>query len=105
MAVDGDEVIVGEVVVEEVIFEEPSAPGPGTGTTKEAAAPPRPSCSFAFCPICMALTAVGEAKPELMEHLLVASREALLAIRSIIDARLEGSSAEPPTRLERLTID
>jgi len=65
----------------------------------------RPACSFSFCPICMALTAVGEARPELIEHLLVASREALLALRSIIDARLDGTPDARPTRLERLTID
>jgi hypothetical protein len=50
----------------------------------------------------MALTAFGEARPDLMEHLLTASREMLLALRALIDARLEGS--EPPAKLERLTI-
>ena len=65
----------------------------------------RPACSFSFCPICMALTAVGDARPDIIEHLLAASREALLALRSIIDARLDGTPGERPTRLERLTID
>jgi hypothetical protein len=63
-----------------------------------------PICSVAFCPICTAVTALGEAKPELVEHLLLASRELLLAIRAVIDARLE-SSPEPPNRLERLKIE
>lgn len=86
---------MAEVIVEEVAEEAPS---------KDSA--PRPSCSFSFCPICMALTAVGDARPEVIEHLLVASREALLALRAIIDARLDGTPpAEEPTRLERLTID
>jgi hypothetical protein len=83
----------------EVIVEEDAEGSPG----KEPAQ--RPMCSFSFCPICMALTAVGEARPDIIEHLLVASREALLALRSIIDTRLDGTTAEQPTRLERLTID
>jgi hypothetical protein len=62
-----------------------------------------PVCSVAFCPICTMVTAVGEVQPELMEHLLVAGREVLLAVRAVIDARLEGSAPAP--KLERLTIE
>jgi hypothetical protein len=61
-------------------------------------------CSVAFCPICMAVTAFGEARPDLVEHLLLASREVLLAIRALIDARLEGVE-ERPAKLERLSIE
>ncbi|MGH2556499.1 MAG: hypothetical protein ACRDHO_12380 [Actinomycetota bacterium] len=63
-----------------------------------------PICSVAFCPICMAVTAFGEARPDLVEHLLLASREMLLAIRALIDARLEGVE-ERPAKLERLSIE
>ena len=63
-----------------------------------------PICSVAFCPICAAVTAFGEARPDLVEHLLVAGREMLLAVRALIDARLEGVS-ERPMKLERLEID
>jgi hypothetical protein len=59
-------------------------------------------CSVAFCPICTLVTAMGEARPELVEHLLLAGREVLLAARAVIDARLE--SLPPPPKLERLTI-
>jgi hypothetical protein len=62
-----------------------------------------PLCSIAFCPICTVVTALGEARPELVEHLVMASREVLLAVRGLIDARLEGMT--PPTKLERLTIE
>ncbi|HEX8099975.1 MAG TPA: hypothetical protein VF660_07215 [Actinomycetota bacterium] len=62
-----------------------------------------PICSVAFCPICMVVTAVGDARPDLIQHLLLASREFLLAVRSVIDARLEG--APPPSKLERITIE
>jgi hypothetical protein len=83
----------------EVIVEEAGEESPDEGPAQ------RPACSFSFCPICMALAAVGEARPDIIEHLLVASREALLALRSIMDARLDGTPGERPTRLERLTID
>ncbi len=63
----------------------------------------QPICSVALCPICMVVTAVGEARPDLVQHLLVASREVLLAVRSIIDARLEGTPK--PSKLERITVE
>jgi hypothetical protein len=66
--------------------------------------PKPPLCSVAFCPICMAVTAFGEARPDLVEHLLLAGREMLLAMRALIDARLEGVD-ERPMKLERLTIE
>ena len=53
----------------------------------------------------MALTAMGEARPELVEHVLMASREMLLALRALIDSRLEGGSAQHTSKLERLTIE
>ena len=75
----------------------------GTKRKAEAPAAPPPLCSVAFCPICTAVTAFGQARPDLLEHFLVAGREMLLALRALIDARLEGAD-EAPTRLERLTI-
>ncbi len=63
----------------------------------------QPICSVALCPICMVVTAVGEARPDLVQHLLLASREVLLAVRSVIDARLEGTPA--PSKLERITVE
>ena len=62
-----------------------------------------PICSVALCPICLVVTAVGEARPDLVQHLLGASREVLLAVRSLIDARLEGTTK--PSKLERITVE
>ena len=70
-------------------------------TEEDSSGPPR--CSVAFCPISMVVTAMGDARPDLMDHLLAASREMLLALRALVDARLQ--STEPPARLERLTIE
>jgi len=40
-----------------------------------------------------------------VEHVLVASREMLVAVRALIDARLEGAPEGPPReRVERLII-
>ncbi|HEY3209441.1 MAG TPA: hypothetical protein VGL18_06550 [Actinomycetota bacterium] len=80
-----------------------SATAAGDGQPAPAPAG-QPICSVAFCPICTAVTAFGEARPDLLEHLLVAGREMLLAIRGLIDARLEGSP-ERPTKMERLRIE
>jgi hypothetical protein len=77
----------------------PRRPRGAVGPVEER---PAPVCSVAFCPICTAVTVLGEARPELVVHLLGAGREVLLAIRAAIDARLEGQP--PPTRMERIAI-
>jgi hypothetical protein len=71
------------------------------GEGVESATPP-PLCGITFCPICTFVTAVGEVRPDLVEHLVLATREVLLAARALIDARLEGMA--PPSKMERLTI-
>jgi hypothetical protein len=85
---------------------EVKAPPKGTRSrigAEAASTPPPPICSVAFCPICTVVTAIGEVRPDLMEHLLVAGREVLLGLRALIDARLEGSGSAP-TKMEHLTI-
>jgi hypothetical protein len=67
--------------------------------------PPPPICQVPFCPICMTVTAVGEIKPEVVEHLLLAGRELMLAFKAVIDAHLEGTESRPAEKLERLTIE
>jgi hypothetical protein len=54
----------------------------------------------------MLVTALGEARPELVEHLLLAGREMLLAARAVIDARLETMDEKGSgNRLERISIE
>jgi hypothetical protein len=48
-----------------------------------------PICTVGFCPICMAVTTAQPLKPELVEHLLLAGREFLLAAKALLDARTE----------------
>ena len=66
-------------------------------------------CPVAWCPVCMAVTAVQPLKPEVIEHLLRAGTEMLLAFRGVIDARAEemqpSEGDKPgPTRLEKIDI-
>lgn len=75
-----------------------SSPAPG--------AHPGITCTVGFCPVCLLVTAAGSASPELAEHLVVAGRELLLALRALIDARLEATGAETrPSGLERIPIE
>jgi hypothetical protein len=62
-------------------------------------------CQVAFCPIGMALSAVQGAAPDVLEHLLAAAREFLLATKAVVDAR-SADLQEPgsPTRLEKIEI-
>jgi hypothetical protein len=76
---------------------------PRASTGKKAEPASGPLCSVSFCPICMAVTSAAEIRPEFVDHLMVAGREFLLALRAVIDARLDG--LEPRGKLERLTIE
>jgi len=51
----------------------------------------------------MALTVAGTVRPEVVEHLMRAGAELLLAMKAVIDARAEGLGRESP--LERITIE
>ena len=66
-------------------------------------------CPVAWCPICTAVTAVQPLKPDVIEHLLKAGTELLLAFRGVIDARAEemqpsDGAPKGPTRLEKIDI-
>jgi hypothetical protein len=75
-----------------------SAVEPGSATDD------RPGvCPVAFCPIGAALSATQMLKPDVVEHLLVAGRELMLAARAVIDQRL-ADAPEPASRLERIEI-
>jgi hypothetical protein len=58
-----------------------------TESAAASASTPSHVCSVAFCPIGMALTSIQGAGPEVLDHLLAAAREFLLAARAVIDAR------------------
>jgi hypothetical protein len=60
-------------------------------------------CSVGFCPVAMMLTATQTLRPEVVEHLVAAGRELLLAMKSVIDARVEGFERTSP--IEKITIE
>ena len=84
-----------------------SAPEGASGAHDPADHEPT-GCPVAWCPICIAVTAVQPLKPEVVEHLLKAGTEMLLAFRGVIDARAD--EMRPPeddpssTRLEKIDI-
>jgi hypothetical protein len=56
-----------------------------------------------FCPICFALTAADQMKPEVVEHLLAAGRELMLAMQAFVNSRVEGMGRTSP--IERIEIN
>lgn len=69
---------------------------PGADTAQEPQAREH-VCNVAFCPIGLALSTVQGAAPDVMEHLLKAAQEFLLAARAVIDNRakdFEGRSED-----------
>ncbi len=63
-----------------------------------------PVCPVAFCPVGMALTTVNQASPDVLEHLLAAAREFLLAARAAIDARAGDFQPRASSGLQRIEI-
>jgi hypothetical protein len=59
-------------------------------------------CPVAFCPVGMALTFAEASRPEVVQHLMAAGQELLLAVKAIIDARAE--AAQRGSGLERIAI-
>jgi hypothetical protein len=65
-------------------------------------------CPVAFCPICTAVSTVNRASPEVLEHLLVAGQQFLLALKAVVDARAADFEArdgddEPPS-MQRIDV-
>jgi hypothetical protein len=82
-------------------------------TSKKAAEPRESSaadtgesrvCNVGFCPIALTLSAVEPIKPDVVEHLLIAGRELLLAARSVLDARADAVEHDATSRLEKIEI-
>jgi hypothetical protein len=71
----------------------------------------RGGCPVAWCPICLTVTTVQPMKPELVEHLLKAGTEMLLALRAVVDARADEMTADGSGRpkgtssLEKIELD
>jgi hypothetical protein len=64
-----------------------------------AAAGQAPECQT--CPICSAIAALREARPEAVEHLVRAGAELLLAARALLDGGGEPATRPAPRRRPR----
>jgi hypothetical protein len=73
----------------------------GSAAAAEAAAVV-PVCEVGFCPVSLFLTATGRVQPEVVEHLLAAGRELVLAVQAVVNARAEGVARTSP--LEHIEI-
>jgi hypothetical protein len=62
-----------------------------------------PVCPVSICPVGMFLTFTGQARPEVVEHLLKAGRELMLAATAFMNARAEALGQKP--RLEKIDLD
>jgi hypothetical protein len=62
-----------------------------------------PACPVSICPVGMFLTLAGEARPEVVEHLLNAGREMMLAATALLNARAEAVAEKP--RMEKIDVD
>jgi hypothetical protein len=59
------------------------------------------------CPLCAALRALGETRPQLVEHLTEAARHLAAAFRSVVDEPRPDEADEPRDRVpfERIDLD
>jgi hypothetical protein len=67
-----------------------------------------PACPVALCPICTAVSLVQPLRPDVIEHLLNAGREFLLAAKAVLDARADdmtkGDGQDEGGSLEKIDI-
>jgi hypothetical protein len=65
------------------------------------------TCPVAWCPFCLAASAVQPISPAVVGHLLKAGTELFLAFRAVIETRaddLEGTAPAAPVRLEKIDV-
>lgn len=64
------------------------------------------SCPVAWCPFCLAASAVQPISPDVVGHLLKAGTELFLAFRAVIETRADDLTqpAAEPVRLEKIDI-
>ena len=75
------------------IDEEPIDPGPHGA---------QQVCPVGFCPIGFALSATDQVRPEVVEHLVAAGRELMLAMAAFVNARADAMQRSSP--IEKIEI-
>ncbi len=81
---------------------------PASGAESHGGASP---CPVAWCPVCISVGAVQPIRPDVVEHLLKAGTEMLLAFRAVVDARADDVSGAASdegdggsTKLEKIEL-
>ena len=59
-------------------------------------------CPVALCPVGMLMTTANQLRPEVVEPLLKAGRELMLAVSAIMNARAEAAGS---SRLEHIEVE
>ena len=67
-------------------------------------APEPAKCPYGFCPLCNAVDSVQGTAPDVLEHLLGAAREFLLAAKAVIDAGSADGSSGGRSKIEKIDI-
>ncbi len=84
----------------------PEVGGRGTARPEpnEAAAHLESACPVALCPICAAVTLMRPFNPEVIEHLLNAGREFLMAAKAGLDTITADSTQDDDRSFEKIDI-
>ena len=61
-----------------------------------------PECQA--CPICTGLAALRQARPEVLEHLMKAGAEVMLAARALLEAGEADAPARRPAGVQRIQV-
>jgi len=65
------------------------------------------ACPVAWCPVCLGVSATQPLHPEVIDHLLKAGTELLLAVQAVVDMRareVAPETATGPTKLEKIDL-
>ena len=60
-------------------------------------------CPVAWCPVGMFLTASNQLRPEVVEHILTAGRELMMAVSALMSARAEAAGGSGG--LEKIEVE
>ena len=61
-----------------------------------------PECQV--CPICMGLATLRQSRPEVLEHLMKAGAELMLAARALLEAGEAAGPARRPAGVQRIRV-
>jgi hypothetical protein len=71
-------------------------------SNEEPAGGHSPECQV--CPICMGLAALRQARPEVLEHLMKAGTELVLAARALLEAGEADAPARRSAGMQRIRV-